>query len=238
MDETRSETGGEPRTTLPSGLRGWMTFVGVMTLLFGIVQVVTILGVIQGVLLIIAGIAILGASKALERIESVEPNLEPFFVKLRRFVLLTGFGYLASLLFLPGLIAAIAIPNLLNAIDRGKQKRTMADIRSIGTAVETFAVANGRYPANVETSTPVAGNTEMNLEQWLSPDFIRQPPAVDGWGHPLVYQSDSEGSSYRLMSYGKDGVLSPRSSGRTTDFDCDIIFEVGGFVAWPEGIQT
>src|SRR5258706_3949914 len=35
-----------------------------------------------------------------------------------------------------GIIAAIAIPNLLNAIDRGKQKRTMADMRSVGTAVE------------------------------------------------------------------------------------------------------
>ena len=29
-----------------------------------------------------------------------------------------------------GIIAAVAIPNLLNAVDRGKQKRTMADLRS------------------------------------------------------------------------------------------------------------
>ncbi|OYV98709.1 MAG: hypothetical protein B7Z68_00255, partial [Acidobacteria bacterium 21-70-11] len=29
-----------------------------------------------------------------------------------------------------GIIAAIAIPNLLNAINRGRQKRTMADMRS------------------------------------------------------------------------------------------------------------
>jgi prepilin-type N-terminal cleavage/methylation domain-containing protein len=35
-----------------------------------------------------------------------------------------------------GVIAAIAIPNLLNAIDRSKQKRSMADMRTIGTAVE------------------------------------------------------------------------------------------------------
>ena len=39
-----------------------------------------------------------------------------------------------------GIIAAIAIPNLLNAIDRGKQKRTMADMRSIGTSVESYAI--------------------------------------------------------------------------------------------------
>ncbi len=41
-----------------------------------------------------------------------------------------------------GIIAAIAIPNLLNAIDRGKQKRTMADMRSVGTAIESYAVDN------------------------------------------------------------------------------------------------
>ena len=45
-----------------------------------------------------------------------------------------------------GIIAAIAIPNLLNAIDRGKQKRTMADIRSLGTAVESYAVDKNFYP--------------------------------------------------------------------------------------------
>ena len=52
-----------------------------------------------------------------------------------------------------GIIAAIAIPNLLNAIDRGKQKRTMADMRSIGTAMESFAVDNNVYPV---AATPAA----------------------------------------------------------------------------------
>ena len=34
-----------------------------------------------------------------------------------------------------GIIAAIAIPNLLNAIHRGRQKRTMADMRTVATAI-------------------------------------------------------------------------------------------------------
>ena len=45
-----------------------------------------------------------------------------------------------------GIIAAIAIPNLLNAIDRGKQKRTMADLRSMGTAIEEYSIDNNFYP--------------------------------------------------------------------------------------------
>ncbi|HEV8268147.1 MAG TPA: prepilin-type N-terminal cleavage/methylation domain-containing protein, partial [Thermoanaerobaculia bacterium] len=39
-----------------------------------------------------------------------------------------------------GIIVAIAIPNLLNAIQRGKQKRSMADLRATATASEAYAV--------------------------------------------------------------------------------------------------
>ncbi len=41
-----------------------------------------------------------------------------------------------------GILAAIAIPNLLTAIQRSKQKRSMADIRSIATAWEARATDN------------------------------------------------------------------------------------------------
>jgi general secretion pathway protein G len=46
-----------------------------------------------------------------------------------------------------GILAAIAIPNLLNAVQRGKQKRTMSDMRALATAVEAYAVDNNNYPA-------------------------------------------------------------------------------------------
>src|ERR1043165_9972172 len=45
-----------------------------------------------------------------------------------------------------GILAAIAIPNLLNALQRGKQKRTMADIRNLATAIESYTVNNNNYP--------------------------------------------------------------------------------------------
>ena len=45
-----------------------------------------------------------------------------------------------------GILAAIAIPNLLNAVQRGKQKRTMSDMRALATAVEAYAVDNNVYP--------------------------------------------------------------------------------------------
>ena len=137
-----------------------------------------------------------------------------------------------------GIIAAIAIPNLLNAIDRGKQKRTMADIRSIGTATEAYAVDVNFYPQNVTTLTEVDGTGNTNLGKWITPTFIKAIPGQDGWGGDIRYESDTNGSEYTVISYGKDGVRSTASSGKTLDFDCDIVYQVGGFIAWPEGIQT
>ncbi len=45
-----------------------------------------------------------------------------------------------------GIIAAIAIPNLLSAKQRANQKQTMGDLRSIGTAVETYQIDFNIYP--------------------------------------------------------------------------------------------
>ncbi len=46
-----------------------------------------------------------------------------------------------------GILAAIAIPNLLTAMQRAKQKRTMADIRAIATAWEARATDMNTYGA-------------------------------------------------------------------------------------------
>ena len=50
-----------------------------------------------------------------------------------------------------GIIAAIAVPNLLNAVDKAKQKRSMADMRTIGEAVESYGTDNARYPVGIAT---------------------------------------------------------------------------------------
>ena len=38
-----------------------------------------------------------------------------------------------------GVIVAIAVVNMINAIQRGKQKRSMADMKSLATGIEAYA---------------------------------------------------------------------------------------------------
>lgn len=45
------------------------------------------------------------------------------------------------------ILAAIAVPNFLEAQTRAKVSRCKADMRSLATAIESYAVDNNRYPA-------------------------------------------------------------------------------------------
>ena len=127
-----------------------------------------------------------------------------------------------------GIIAAIAIPNLLNAIDRGKQKRSMADMRSIGTAVESYAVDNNFYPKN-QAAVPTT---------FISPIYIRTVPATDGWNTNWEFASDTNGTQYTIESWAKDATDNADSNSQTGSFDCDIVFVNGQFYQWPQGTQT
>lgn len=131
-----------------------------------------------------------------------------------------------------GIIAAIAIPNLLNAIDRGKQKRTMADMRSIGTAIESYAVDNNFYPKNMANAGAAA------VAGYVAPIYIKTVPTSDGWNNAWDVDSTATGTVYTITSTSKDGAVSAATGGQTTDFNCDIIFAGGQFFQWPQGTQT
>ncbi len=130
-----------------------------------------------------------------------------------------------------GIIAAIAIPNLLNAINRGRQKRSMADMRAIATALEAYSVDFNFYPR-------LALNNTTDLEPYLTPTFIKRLPANDGWNQAFILIGDTGGTSYTIYSQAKGGAGSIGTSGPTTDFAAAIVFANGQFYAWPEGMQT
>jgi type II secretory pathway pseudopilin PulG len=133
-------------------------------------------------------------------------------------------------------VAAIAIPNFLAAQDRGQQKRSVADIRNIGTAVESFAVDEGRYPRQGRLASVA------EIASRLEPTYIRELPRRDAWGGPYWYWSD--GREYLVVSGGRDLMpeadlqgLRALEPGPTGGGDEDIVYSKGTFVRWPEGVR-
>jgi general secretion pathway protein G len=144
-----------------------------------------------------------------------------------------------------GILAAIAIPNLLTAMQRSKQKRTMADIRTIATAWEARATDVNRYNAAGYTM-PGAVVTIADLTSYLAPTYVKTFPQKDGWGNNWAFGAQvafgapattTAAQVYMIVSYGKDGAASTTSNGATTNFDCDIAYSNGTFIAYPEGVQ-
>jgi len=129
-----------------------------------------------------------------------------------------------------GIIAAVAIPNMLNAINRGRQRRTMADMRNLSLAIETYAVDHDHCPR--------VGSTGA-LVTHLSPTYMKKIPTTDAWNTEIEYSTGTSGSLYTVVSFARDLQADAAfQGGRITDFDSDIWFQDGVFTQWPEGVQA
>jgi type II secretion system protein G len=140
-----------------------------------------------------------------------------------------------------GILAAIAIPNLLTAMQRTRQKRTMADMRTIATAWEARATDTNVYNAAGFTwPAPNAGVS--SLTSLLTPTYVKKIPLYDGWNIEFRVSSGNP-HAYTVKSFGSDKtenttVTSSAAAITTNNFDCDIILSDGFFVQYPDGVQA
>ena len=134
-----------------------------------------------------------------------------------------------------GIVAAIAIPNLLTALQKGKQKATMGDIKTIGNAIGAYLTAMSIVP------------TVANLPGllYLEPHFTKRVPRVDGWNFTWHYEFSgsvaANPDTYSVASGGKGGAFGGMTQApdaylsiTMSDFEKDIIFSDGVFMLSPK----
>ncbi len=120
-----------------------------------------------------------------------------------------------------GIIATIAVPQLLEAIDRGRQRRTMADMRNVATANGIYYVDTGDYAADLAT---------------LQTDgYMQVVPTNDAWGNAFTYTVDSANDTYTLESNGADGADGPAPPDPWINdpYEPDLILTAGQFTQAP-----
>jgi prepilin-type N-terminal cleavage/methylation domain-containing protein len=154
-----------------------------------------------------------------------------------------------------GIIAAILIPNLIDALQKAKQKRTMSDVRSTGTAWMSWLTDQvGAASAGAQKKYQSAQNSigYTTLYSYLRPSdtffYMQNLPNQDGWKNDLKF---GQGTNVLFSNYMgiyaacRDASFSVAVAPGAitiyaflaTDYDQDIIWADGYFIRWPDGFQ-
>ena len=105
------------------------------------------------------------------------------------------------------LLASVAIPNLVRARVTANEANAKATLKTISTALETFALANGTYPPNT-------GSLLGQSPPYLSKDYFtgtqsgyNYAATLAGYTYSILAtpQNDSQGKTSFTMATG--GVL-------------------------------
>jgi type II secretion system protein G len=141
-----------------------------------------------------------------------------------------------------GIITAMAVANLVSAVQRAKQKRTMGDMRTVALAIESYSTDFNRYPAAAGFVLPsglsLPSATLDTAASQLTPTYIKMVPMRDGWNSWFTYGTSPSQFDYVLRSNGADGLPEAAPAyGISSLFDSDIILVDGTFVQYPQGVQ-
>jgi len=147
-----------------------------------------------------------------------------------------------------GIIAALLIPNFLDALQKAKQKRTVADVRNTGTAMFSWltdqvgAAAAGAAATNVVIGSYGSALTGSTVAGVLVPQYMQEVPNVDGWKTPYEFYLKTaaplDPQVMAIRSFGRNKTKEVDSYSVTsfdpTDYDQDILWADGFFVRWPQ----
>jgi general secretion pathway protein G len=154
-----------------------------------------------------------------------------------------------------GIIATIIIPMFLDAIQKSKQKRSMVEVKIVGTcwmAWLTDEISAGAAGSTTRTynlnGLDIIPQEDLLRTLFRSQTFFycSEVPAVDGWGNAYEYyynfENPTAGKTFAIRSTGRDGVFSGTTYRITpyvqTHYDEDIVWADGLFVYYPQGIAV
>jgi uncharacterized protein len=136
--------------------------------------------------------------------------------------------------------------------DAEAQKRTVSQIRDVGTAMFSWLTDQvGAAAAGQSQTEHVAPSTDLKdyapisheeLTMILVPQYIQKVPETDGWGNRYeFFLNAKDPMAQQVMSIrspGRDGKFSAKSYTVTAfdpdDLDEDIVWADGFFVRWPQ----
>ena len=157
-----------------------------------------------------------------------------------------------------GILAALLIPNALEAIQKAKQKSAMKEIMTVNTGAVDYITDHGDFSLCTQAGPLVQGNPFMLA---IATFYIKVIPVNDPWNFPyqaftgtnvstLIPNATALGTDdFAMGSYGRNKLPGPVFSGasytttnpeagkytvsRMQDFDNDLVAWNGSWVCGP-----
>jgi len=104
-----------------------------------------------------------------------------------------------------GLLAAVAVPQVLKHLEGAKVSTAKTSIEGFSSALDLYRVDVGHYPSTAEglkalVSAPPGG------VGWNGPYVKKASHLIDPWGHPFQYKSPGDHGDYDIFSLGPDSA--------------------------------
>ena len=145
-----------------------------------------------------------------------------------------------------GIIAALLVPNFLDALNKGRQKRTMGYMKNWGTAA--FSWLGDRLGAGAAGATPITfaitDYEEITAEQAkteMVPAYIQNINTLDAWRKTYFYYMNTtdpaDATVLMIRSEGRDGMPDGETEVGAfdpTDYAKDTVWADGTFLRKPE----
>lgn len=97
-----------------------------------------------------------------------------------------------------GILAAVAIPNLVGKVGQAQSNAAASSIRAIENAVDLYEVDNGKLPDSLNSL--MTKGSEIN---WNGPYIRKAESLKDPWGTDFQYTKKSN-REYTIISAGPD----------------------------------
>lgn len=146
-----------------------------------------------------------------------------------------------------GIIAALLVPNFLDALNKGRQKRTMGDMKNWGTAAFSWlsdqlgAGAAGQATTTFQLSDYPSVTVLADVQNELVPNYTQEVANLDAWRFSYEYRlpigDPSAEFAIMVRSLGRggdddfNGVIGAFDP---TDYAQDTVWADGSFLRKPE----
>jgi type II secretory pathway pseudopilin PulG len=142
-----------------------------------------------------------------------------------------------------GIVAAIAVPNFLDASEKARQKRAVEEVKGVSDALLAFAQENGGlYPDTGHQEGMYYTTVDADrLVPFLVPKYIPSVPAKDPWDGSYQYGVSPGNDAFVVICGGSDKQVTlaaiPEEPMETHCFEDDILWENDRFLQTPGGKQ-